>query len=80
MMSKKNMKPTISLDNRPMSPEIQNEPKAIPKDFINIKPKTPVKKEGLPFSVYKGRVYKKLDNQFGMWADNGKVFNLENIK
>lgn len=79
-MAKNNKKPTISLDNRPISSDIQNEPRFIPRVFINIKPKTPVKKEGLPFNVYKGRVYKELDNQFGMWADNGKVFNLENIK
>lgn len=79
-MAKKNIKPTISLDNRPQSPDIQSEPKVVPKGFVNIKPTKPIKNEGLPFNVYKGRVYKKLDNQYGMWADTGEVFRLENIK
>lgn len=79
-MTKKNMKPTISLDNRPQSPDIQSEPKATPRGFVNIKPTRPVKKEVNKINIRNGRVYKKLDNQYGMWADTGKVFRLEDIK
>lgn len=75
-MSKKNTKPTISLDNRPQSPDIQSEPKVIPRGFVSIKSTRPVKNENDKISVRDKRVYKKLDNQYGMWADTGEIFKL----
>lgn len=75
-MAKKNMKPTISLDNRPQSPDIQSEPKVVPRGFVNIKPTRPVKNENDKINVRDNRVYKKLDNQYGMWADTGEIFKL----
>lgn len=79
-MAKSNKKPTISLDNRPVSPLVQEDPKPIPKGFVNIKKTVPVKKEGKDFNVSNFRPYKKLDNYYGMWADTGEVFRLDSLR
>lgn len=62
----------ISLDNKPVSNQIQNENIPVDKRFAKVKPIE--KKDGI--LIRNGRVYKKLDSNYGMYADNGAVFKL----
>ena len=71
---------TVTLDNSPISPIIlEEETEVVPKDFTPAIPKkVSNNKSGL--SVFKGRVYKELNNGRGIFADNGETFNLSDIK
>lgn len=71
---------TVTLDNSPVSPIIlEEETEVVPKDFAPAIPKkVSNNKSGL--SVFKGRVYKELNNGRGIFADNGETFNLSDIK
>lgn len=62
----------IDINNKKLNNDIKNEPINIDYRFLGIKPK----KEKKEILTRNGRVYKKLNNQYGMWADNGKVFKL----
>lgn len=62
----------ISMDNKSVSPQIQKEGINVDKRFVKGKPME--KKDGI--LIRNGRVYKRLDNQFGMYADTGEVFKL----
>ena len=70
----------VTLDNSPISPIIlEEETEVVPKDFAPAIPKkVSNNKSGL--SVFKGRVYKELNNGRGIFADNGETFNLSDIK
>lgn len=70
----------VTLDNSPVSPIIlEEETEVVPKDFAPAIPKkVSNNKSGL--SVFKGRVYKELNNGHGIFADNGETFNLSDIK
>nr|DAQ91794.1 MAG TPA: hypothetical protein [Caudoviricetes sp.] len=70
----------VTLDNSPISPIIlEEETEVVPKDFTPAIPKkVSNNKSGL--SVFKGRVYKELNNGRGIFADNGETFNLSDIK
>lgn len=70
----------VTLDNSPVSPIIlEEETEVVPKDFAPAIPKkVSNNKSGL--SVFKGRVYKELNNGRGIFADNGETFNLSDIK
>lgn len=70
-MSKKKVD-IISLDNKVVSNEVKKEEVKVNKNFVEIK-QTKLKKEIL---LKNGRVYKKIDNQYGMYLDDGKVFKL----
>ena len=72
--------PTISLDNQPVSPIIQEQEKEeIPVGFVpNVAPKKKANKNGI--NIYNGRVYKVINDEFGMWADTGVSFPLDEIK
>ena len=70
----------VTLDNSPVSPIIlEEETEVVPKDFAPAIPKkVSNNKSGL--SVFRGRVYKELNNGRGIFADNGETFNLSDIK
>lgn len=70
-MAKKKIK-VIDMNNKPISNEVQKEDIHIDKRFVKVVPP----KEEEKILVRDGRVYKKIDKQYGMWADNGKVFKL----
>lgn len=64
----------ISEDNKPVSRETKKELIQVDKRFVKATP--PQKTNTSSILIRNGRVYKKLDNQFGMYADNGEVFKL----
>lgn len=75
---KKEDLPSVSLDNKPMSPLIKEEEEVIPPKFIpNHRAKKENKRELL---VHNGRVYKKISSTHGIWADNGQAFSLSTLK
>lgn len=75
---KKEDLPSVSLDNKPMSPLIKEEEEVIPPKFVpNHRAKKENKRELL---VHNGRVYKKISSTHGIWADNGQAFSLSALK
>lgn len=68
-------KPTISTDNKIVSPEVQKEPVEIPKGFIKDLPIKKPKAEK-KILIRNGRPYKKINEYQGMYCDNGEVFKL----
>ena len=66
----------ISLDNKPVNPEVQKEPVNIPDKFVKVVPNTPKTAES-KIKLHNGRVYKDLGNGYGMYSDNGQVFRLK---
>ncbi len=62
----------ISLDNRPVDLNIQEEPIEVDKRFAPITPQKPVEESKIKLN--NSRVYKDLGNGYGMYADNGEVF------
>lgn len=66
----------ISLDNKPVNPQVQKEPVNIPDKFVKVMPITPKTSES-KIKLHNGRVYKDLGNGYGMYADNGQVFRLK---
>lgn len=76
-MAKKNIQ-VISSDNKLVNNKVKKEPLKVDKRFVKTtKVKTP-QLQGKDYSVLtrNGRVYKKLDNQYGIYADNGEMFHL----
>lgn len=65
----------MSLDNKPISNEVVKEPTNIPDKFVNVKPQKPISSNNT-IKVRNGRVYKDLGNGIGMYADNGKTFQI----
>ena len=63
----------ISLDNKPINPQVREEKVEIPTKFVNVKPTSPKVVES-KIKLHNGRVYKDLGNGYGMYADNGEVF------
>lgn len=66
----------ISLDNKPVNPEVQKEKVEIPKKFVKIGSTTPKTAES-KIKLNNGRVYKDLGNGYGIYSDNGQVFRLK---
>ena len=66
----------ISLDNKPINSQVQEEKVEIPTKFINVKPTSPKVVES-KIKLHNGRVYKDLGNGYGMYSDNGQVFRLK---
>ena len=62
----------ISLDNKPVNPQVQEEKIEIPTKFVKVTPNAP-KTEESKIKEQKGRVYKDLGNGYGMYSDNGQV-------
>lgn len=71
-MTKKKIN-VIDKNNKPISKNIQKEVIQIDQRFVNLQKKNTDTGKLLSRN---GRLYKKLDNQCGMWADTGKVFKL----
>lgn len=69
-------KPTISLDNKIVSPEVQKEPIDIPKGFTKDLPIQKPQKEEKQILFKNDRPYKKLNDYQGMYCDNGEVFRI----
>lgn len=63
----------MSQDNKPISDEVQKEEIHVDKRFVKI---VQPKRDKDEILVRNGRVYKRLDNQFGMYADTGEVFKI----
>jgi hypothetical protein len=63
----------ISLDNKPINPEVQKEKVEVPTKFVKVVPTTPKTAES-KIKLNNGRVYKNLGNGYCMYADNGEVF------
>ena len=66
----------ISLDNKPINPQAQEEKVEIPTKFVKVVPTTPKTAES-KIKLHNGRVYKELGNGYGMYSDNGQVFRLK---
>ena len=63
----------ISLDNKPINQQVQEEKIEIPTKFVKVMPNTPKTAES-KIKLHNGRVYKDLGNGYGMYSDNGQVF------
>lgn len=66
----------ISLDNKPVNPQFQEEKVEVPTKFVKVGSTTPKTAES-KIKLYNGRVYKDLGNGYGMYSDNGQVFRLK---
>ena len=66
----------ISLDNKPINSQVQEEKVEIPTKFVKVMPNTPKTAES-KIKLHNGRVYKDLGNGYGMYSDNGQVFRLK---
>ena len=66
----------ISLDNKPVNPQVQEEKVEVPTKFVKVIPTTPKTAES-KIKLNNGRVYKDLGNGYGMYSDNGQVFRLK---
>ena len=63
----------ISLDNKPINPQVQEEKIEIPTKFVKVMSNAPKIAES-KIKLHNGRVYKDLGNGYGMYSDNGQVF------
>ena len=63
----------ISLDNKPINLQVQEEKVEIPTKLVNVKPTAPKVVES-KIKLHNGRVYKDLGNGYCMYSDNGQVF------
>ena len=63
----------ISLDNKPVNPQAQEEKIEIPTKFVKVTANAPKTAES-KIKLHNGRVYKDLGNGYGMYSDNGQVF------
>ena len=63
----------ISLDNKRINPQVQEEKIEIPTKFVKITSNAPKTAES-KIKLHNGRVYKDLGNGYGMYSDNGQVF------
>lgn len=66
----------ISLDNKPVNPQVQEEKVEVPTKFVKVCSTTPKTAES-KIKLHNGRVYKDLGNGYGMYSDNGQVFRLK---
>ena len=66
----------ISLDNKPINPQVQEEKIEIPTKFVKVTSNIPKIAES-KIKLHNGRVYKDLGNGYGMYSDNGQVFRLK---
>ena len=66
----------ISLDNKPINPQVQEEKIEIPTKFVKVTSNIPKTAES-KIKLHNGRVYKDLGNGYGMYSDNGQVFRLK---
>ena len=66
----------ISLDNKPINPQVQEEKIEILTKFVKVTSNIP-KTSGCKNKLHNGRVYKDLGNGYGMYSDNGQVFRLK---
>ena len=66
----------ISLDNKPVNPQVQEEKIEIPTKFVKVTSNIPKTAES-KIKLNNGRVYKDLGNGYGMYSDNGQVFRLK---
>lgn len=66
----------ISLDNKPVNSQVQEEKTEIPTKFVKAMPNIPKTTES-KIKLHNGRVYKDLGNGYGMYSDNGQVFRLK---
>ena len=66
----------ISLDNKPVNPQVQEEKIEIPTKFVKVTSNAPKTAES-KIKSHNGRVYKDLGNGYGMYSDNGQVFRLK---
>lgn len=66
----------ISLDNKPITPQVQEEKIEIPTKFVKVTSNIPKTAES-KIKLHNGRVYKDLGNGYGMYSDNGQVFRLK---
>lgn len=67
----------ITLDNKPVSPVITaNIREEIPANFVQL----PKQKSNNGLKAINGRFYTDLKNGYGMWCDNGKMFNVSDYK
>lgn len=71
-MTKKKIQ-VIDKNNKPVSNDIQKETIHVDKKFVNLEHKNTDQGKLLSRN---GRLYKKIDNQIGMWADTGELFRL----
>lgn len=76
-MAKKNIE-VISSDNKIINNDIKKEPLKVDKRFVKITKVNTSHIQGKDYTVLtrNGRVYKKLDNQYGIWSDTGELFHL----
>ena len=63
----------ISLDNKPINSQVQEEKVEIPTKFVKVTANAPKTAES-KIKLHNGRVYKDLGNGYGMYSDNGQVF------
>ena len=63
----------ISLDNKPINSQVQEEKIEIPTKFVKVTANAPKTAES-KIKLHNGRVYKDLGNGYGMYSDNGQVF------
>ena len=66
----------ISLDNKPINSQVQEEKIEIPTKFVKVTSNAPKIAES-KIKLHNGRVYKDLGNGYGMYSDNGQVFRLK---
>ena len=66
----------ISLDNKPINSQVQEEKVEIPTKFVKVTANAPKIAES-KIKLHNGRVYKDLGNGYGMYSDNGQVFRLK---
>ena len=66
----------ISLDNKPINSQVQEEKIEIPTKFVKVTSNAPKIAES-KIKLHNGRVYKELGNGYGMYSDNGQVFRLK---
>ena len=66
----------ISLDNKPINPQVQEGKIEIPTKFVKVTSNIPKTAES-KIKLHNGRVYKDLGNGYGMYSDNGQVFRLK---
>ena len=66
----------ISLDNKPVNPQVQEEKIEIPTKFVKVSSTTPKTAES-KIKLHNGRVYIDVGNEYYMYSSNGQVFRLK---
>lgn len=74
-MARKKKVDIISMNNKPINKDAQNEPVKVSDKFVKeMKPRLIGKVKTL--LVRNGRVYKEIGNGYGIYADSGEVFKI----